>query len=95
MAGDIMPELRVKTLTPDESDPRWLDDIGQVTGVGYGLDGDRMVCTLGASLLFFSSVLNPGRKVEVWRGDELEWCGRLLEPVPTRTGWQIQASHGW
>ncbi len=88
---------QVCTYRPDGSDPRWLGAIGHVTGLqtSYACPGgaDQLQCTLQIPPNERPPALDPGRIVRVWRGAGNSWSGKLNEPVPSASGWTIQA-HG-
>ena len=52
-----------------------------------------MSCILQIPPSARTSAIDPGRIVEVYRGGSKIWDGKLNEPVPDISGWQV-ASHG-
>jgi hypothetical protein len=75
---------------------RWLGSLGPVTGLiySYVLPGgpDQMACTLMREPDYRTEALNPGRVVQVIRGSAVVWDGKLLEAVPSASGWAITAT---
>jgi hypothetical protein len=94
---DRRASSQVLTLAPDGTDPRWLGQLGHVAGLQYGSTcpggDDQLSCTLQIPPSARSPALNPGRMVKVFRGASRVWYGQLNEPVPSASGWAIQA-HG-
>ncbi|HEY2638949.1 MAG TPA: hypothetical protein VGI66_03570 [Streptosporangiaceae bacterium] len=86
---------QVATLAPGSSVPLWLGEIGRVQGLSYGSNmpggDDQLTCTLQVPATFRDNRLNPGRTVQAYRGGHIIWRGKLDEPAPTATGWQITA----
>jgi hypothetical protein len=82
---------------PRPTSPRWLGTIGHVSGLKYSFScpggPDAMSCLLRLPPDYRTDALNPGRVVQVWRGANCVWEGKLDEPVPGTDGWQISA-HG-
>src|SRR5580704_12099364 len=88
---------QVVSFAQDMTHPRWLGTLGHVTGLqySYACPGgcDQMSCTLEISARERTDAMNPGRFVQVIRGASVIWSGKLDEPQPSATGWQITA-HG-
>lgn len=88
---------QVLTMAQDFSHPRWLGELGHVTGLNYSYacpgGCDQLAATLQISALSFPDALNMGRWVYVIRGASIIWAGKLDEPQPSAAGWQITA-HG-
>lgn len=88
---------QVFTTAEDFSDRRWLGEFGHVVGLNYTYTCpggcDQMTCTLQISALSFPDALNMGRWVYVARGMSIVWSGKLDEPQPSASGWNISA-HG-
>ena len=88
---------QVVTFEPDGTDGRWLGSIGNVSGLQYGyvLPGgcDQMQCQLQTEPVARVRALEPGRIVGIYRGASRVWDGKLDLPVPSSTGWQVNA-HG-
>lgn len=88
---------QVLTLDPSGANPRWLGRLGLVTGLkySYAFSGgcDQLSCTLARPPDFRTDAMNPGRTVQVWRGLSKVWDGKLDEPQPSTSGWEITA-HG-
>lgn len=88
---------QVRTLAPDFTDPRWLGALGHVANLQWSSTcpgGDSaMQCTLQVPPTSRDPALNPGRRVEIWRGASRVWQGKLNEPQPSVSGWDVQA-HG-
>jgi len=88
---------QVRTLKPDGTDPRWLGAIGHVSALTYSYScpggPDQLSCILQIPPSDRTPATDPGRIVEVYRGGSKIWDGKLNEPVPDVSGWQI-AAHG-
>jgi len=88
---------QVRTFRPDGSDPRWLGTIGHVSALTYSSScpggDDQMSAILQVPPSFRTAAMDPGRRIEIWRGGSRVWQGKLNEPVPDVAGWQI-AGHG-
>lgn len=80
---------------PVPRDPRWLNNLGHLTGVNYTFTvpggPSSFTATLAVSPDFRSQALDPGRIVQVFRGGQCMWEGIAAEPVPSATGWAIGA----
>lgn len=81
---------------PKPFNPKYLGQIGHVSGVNYtySIPGgpDQLTCLLQVQPTFRTDALNPGRIVTAHRGASCIWEGQLTEPVPSATGWQITAN---
>src|SRR5580765_6601494 len=86
---------QVVTMTPGGGDVRWLGSIAHVTGLNwsFAMPGgpDQLTCTLQAPATLREPAINPGRTVSVIRGGHQVWAGKLDEPVPTASGWNLSA----
>lgn len=86
---------QVKTMTPAGGDVRWLGSIAHVANLSYSyvMPGgpDQLTCTLQAPATAREPAINPGRTVSVIRGGHQVWAGKLDEPVPTASGWNLSA----
>jgi hypothetical protein len=95
MAYTTPNSSQVATMTPGGGDVRWLGSIAHVTGLNwsFALPGgaDQLTCTLQAPATLRTPALNPGRTVSVIRGGHQVWSGKLDEPVPTASGWNLAA----
>ena len=85
---------KVCTYRPDGTQPRWLGTIGHVEGLTYSYINpggpDQMTCNLQLPADYRTDALNPGRQLKIWRGGDIVWDGKLLEPTYTPgTGWVI------
>jgi hypothetical protein len=89
------PNCSQVQITPAGASPGWLSLMGHVTGLKYSYaypGGD-----LTASCLYQqppglrSRVLELGAQVRIFRGSHSLWSGRLDEPVPGPSGWQLTA----
>ena len=82
---------------PRPTSPRWLGALGHVSLVKYSFaipgGPDQMSCLLRLPPDYRTDALNPGRVVQVWRGANCVWEGKLNEPQPSTDGWQLTA-HG-
>jgi hypothetical protein len=95
MAFTIPNASQVVTSLPGGGDPRWLGSIGHVSGLSYSFTmpggPDQLTCTLQVPATERVPALNPGRTVSVIRGGHQVWAGKLDEPVPTASGWNLSA----
>lgn len=86
---------QVVTWTQQYTSPRWLGQIGHVTGLKYSFacpgGADQMSCLLAVDATLRTNAMDPGRIVQIIRGGSLCWDGKLLEPIPSSAGWQISA----
>ena len=77
--------------------PRWLGEIGYVTGLVYSFacpgGPDQLTCNLEVDARYRTDALDPGRIVQVYRGASLVWDGKLDEAQPSAAGWHVTA-HG-
>jgi hypothetical protein len=82
---------------PQPVSPRWLGAIGHVSALTYSFaipgGPDQMSCLLQLPPDYRTDAVNPGRVVQVWRGANCVWEGKLDEGVPGTSGWQLTA-HG-
>jgi hypothetical protein len=95
VAFTIPNASQVVTSLPGGTDPRWLGSIGHVTGLNwsFAMPGgpDQLTCTLQVPATERVPAINPGRTVSVIRGGHQVWAGKLDEPVPTASGWNLSA----
>lgn len=86
---------QVVTYTPSMTRPRFLGQIGHVTGLKYSwkLPGgaDQMSCNLMVEANYRTDATDPGRIVQLNRGGSVIWEGILNEPAQTSSGWNISA----
>ncbi len=86
---------QVLTTRPDGSDGRWLGRTGPVGALKYSssLPGGAasLTCTVAVSPATRHTALDPGRHVHVYRGAGRVWAGKLDEPTPAESGWQVSA----
>jgi hypothetical protein len=77
--------------------PRWLGAIGHVSGVNYSFScpggPDQFTCLFQIPPDYRTDAMNPGRRVQVWRGASCVWEGKMDEPTPAQAGWTLTA-HG-
>jgi hypothetical protein len=78
---------------PQPFNPRYLGQLGHVSGVNYtwSVPGgpDQLTCQLEVEPWYRTDALNPGRIVTAHRGTSCIWEGQLTEPQPAATGWSI------
>lgn len=81
---------------PELSHPKWLGQLGHVSGLNYtySIPGgpDQLNCTLETDPLYRTDAMNPGRVITAHRGASCIWEGILTEPQPTATGWTLTAN---
>jgi hypothetical protein len=74
---------------------RWLGAEGHVVGLNftntYPGGASQMTCLLQVEPGYRTDALNPGRPTRIYRGASMIWDGNMMEPVPTKDGWQVQA----
>lgn len=98
MATDtVKGATQIRTLTPQGTNPRWMGALGHVNGLNYSFvypgGCDQASWTLALPPQWRTDAMNPGRRVEMWRGNSRVWEGILDEPVPNTSGWSCTA-HG-
>ena len=85
------------TSIPRPVQPKWLGALGHVGALKYSFaipgGPDQMSCLLRTPPDYRTDALDPGRVIQVWRGANCVWEGKLDEPVPGKDGWQLTA-HG-
>jgi hypothetical protein len=85
------------TNLPSPVSPKWLGSIGHVSALKYSFTcpggPDHMSCLLRTPPDYRTDAINPGRVVQVFRGANCVWEGKLDEPQPATEGWTISA-HG-
>src|SRR5215469_13403588 len=93
-----MPEpgvSKVVTRRPDGTQPRHLGALGHVSALTYSWTNpggpDQLSCALQVPPGLRTDALNPGRQCQVVRGARVIWDGKLMEPLPTPSGWQVTA----
>lgn len=81
---------------PRPFSPRYLGQLGHVSGINYtySIPGgpDQLTCLLQVEPNFRTDALNPGRIVTAHRGGSCIWEGQLTEPQPAATGWTLTAN---
>jgi hypothetical protein len=89
----VQPTSMGIVTVPKPFNPKYLGQIGHVSGINYtySLPGgpDQLTCLLQVEPSFRTDALNPGRIMTAHRGGSCIWEGQLTEPVPTPTGWQL------
>jgi hypothetical protein len=82
---------------PSPTSPKWLGSIGHVSALKYSFTcpggPDHMSCLLRLPPDYRTDALDPGRVVQVFRGANCVWEGKLDEPQPATEGWMVGA-HG-
>jgi hypothetical protein len=81
---------------PEPYSPRYLGQIGHVSGVNpvWTIPGgpSQLTCLLAVEPDFRTDALNPGRIITAHRGGSCIWEGQLTEPQPAATGWTLTAN---
>lgn len=81
---------------PKPSNPKYLGQIGHVSGINYtySIPGgpSQLTCTLAVEPNYRTDALNPGRIITAHRGSSCIWEGQLAEPQPAITGWTLTAN---
>src|ERR1700683_3322078 len=87
---------QVVTYSQGGGDPRWLGDIGHVSGLKYSSSypggRDKMSAVLQVPPTYRTDSMTPGRLVCIYRGSGIVWQGLLGEPQPDVDGWAISAT---
>lgn len=88
--------MSIVSLKPDGvSSPYWLDNLGGIPDLAYSdtMPGgsELLTCTLQYPSNLRHEALDPGRRVQVYRGASIQWEGIMNEPTPADNGWQLQA----
>lgn len=87
---------QVAVAPPGTAAWQYLGSLGQVTALTYSFTcpggADKLTATVMIPASFRTQLLNPGWQVRVTRGGHIVWTGRLDEPVPTASGWQVTAA---
>jgi hypothetical protein len=75
---------------------QYLGTLGTVTALTYSFTCpggcDKMTATIMVPAAYRTSLFNPGWRVQVTRGGHVVWTGKMDEPVPTSSGWNLTAS---
>jgi hypothetical protein len=86
---------QVAVAPPGSSAWQWLGTIGQVTALTYSYvcpgGCDQMTATVMVPASYRTQLFNPGWQVKITRGGHQVWDGKLDEPVPTASGWNLTA----
>jgi hypothetical protein len=89
----VTPGLDGIITIPRPFNPRYLGQIGHVSGISYtySIPGgpDQLTCQLEVEPWYRTDALNPGRIVTAHRGCSCIWEGQLTEPQPAATGWTL------
>ncbi len=92
----ISPQQDGIITIPKPFNPKYLGQIGHVSGVNYtyAIPGgpSQLTCVLQVEPDFRTDALNPGRIITAHRGASCIWEGQLTEPVPAATGWTLTAN---
>ena len=86
---------QVAVAPPGTTAWQYLGSIGQVTALTYSFTcpggADKMTATVMVPAAYRTQLFNPGWQVRITRGGHTCWTGRLDEPVPTSSGWNLTA----
>lgn len=86
---------QVAVAAPGSSTWQYLGTLGLVTSLTYSFvcpgGADKLSCTVMIPASYRTQLLNPGWQVRVTRGGHIVWTGRMDEPVPSTSGWQVTA----
>jgi hypothetical protein len=78
------------------TEPRWLGQLANVNNLVYSYQvpggPNQLTCNLMREPNWRTDALNPGRVVQAYRGGQCIWDGKLLEGVPSTSGWQLTAT---
>ena len=86
---------QVAVASPGSSTWQYLGTLGLVTSLTYSFvcpgGADKLDATVMLPAAYRTQLLNPGWQVRVTRGGHIVWTGRMDEPVPSPSGWQVTA----
>jgi hypothetical protein len=86
---------QVAVAPPGSGSWQYLGTLGLVTSLTYSFTcpggADKLTATVMIPASYRTSLLNPGWQVRVTRGGHIVWTGRMDEPVPSASGWQVTA----
>jgi Right handed beta helix region len=86
---------QIAVAAPGSSNWMYLGTIGICTALKYSFvcpgGADKLTATIMVPATYRTQLFNPGWQVRVGRGGHIVWTGRLDEPVPTPTGWNLTA----
>lgn len=86
---------QVAVAPPGSSTWQYLGTLGLVTSLTYSFvcpgGADKLDATVMLPAAYRTQLLNPGWQVRVTRGGHIVWTGRMDEPVPSPSGWQVTA----
>jgi hypothetical protein len=86
---------QVAVAPPGSTAWQYLGSLGVVTALTYSFTCpggcDAMTCTVMVPASYRTQLFNPGWQVRITRGGHQVWDGRLDEPVPTASGWNLTA----
>lgn len=86
---------QVAVAAPGSSRWYYLGSLGQVTALSYSFvcpgGADTMTCTVMVPASYRTQLFDPGWQVRITRGGHQVWSGKLDEPVPTSSGWNLTA----
>jgi hypothetical protein len=86
---------QVAVAPPGSSTWQWIGTLGQVTALTYSFicpgGCDQLTMTVMVPAAYRTQLFNPGWQVKVCRGGHDVWHGKLDEPVPTSSGWNLTA----
>ena len=87
---------QVAVAAPGSSNWQYLGTVGVVTALTYSFTcpggADQMTATVMVPATYRTQLFNPGWQVRVTRGGHVVWTGKMDEPVPTSSGWNLTAS---
>jgi hypothetical protein len=86
---------QVAVAPPGSSNWQWIGTLGHVTALTYSFvcpgGCDKMTLSLQVPASYRTQLFNPGWQVKITRGGHRVWYGKLDEPVPSASGWQLTA----
>jgi hypothetical protein len=89
----VPPRPEILSYAVDGSDLQVLGNLAPMAPPKYSftLPGgcDQLSTTLARSPRWRTKAIDPGRQLEVHLGGSIVWRGRLLDPKPGETGWEI------
>lgn len=86
---------QVAVAPPGTTAWQYLGSLGTVTALTYSFacpgGADKMSATVMVPAAYRTQLFNPGWQVRITRGGHQVWDGKLDEPVPTASGWNLTA----
>ena len=86
---------QVAVMAPGSSSRQYLGALGHVTALNWSFicpgGADQLNVTVEVPASYRTQLFNPGLTAVVYRGGHQVWDGKMDEPVPTASGWNMTA----